>query len=166
MLADAGVGEAAVVAALFRESFVETFGALYSAENLAMFLSEKSAAVFAAELADPGFAFQIAWQDGRAIGFAKLGPPDLPVETPAGTVELRQIYVLERATGGGIGAMLMGWVMQTARERGARHLQLSVYTDNHRARRFYLQRGFAEVGAYRFMVGDHADEDIVMRVLL
>ena len=166
MLTDANVAEAGVVATLFRASFVETFGALYTAENLARFLAEKSQGVFAAELADPQFAFQIAWQDGEAIGFAKLGPPELPVETPPATIELRQLYVLERATGGGVGAMLMEWARRETRTRQARHLQLSVYTDNHRARRFYQHHGFAEVGQYHFMVGDHADEDVVLRVVL
>jgi ribosomal protein S18 acetylase RimI-like enzyme len=43
------------------------------------------------------------------------------------------------------------------------HIQLSVYIDNDRARRFYERYGFAAVGRYHFMVGAHADEDIVMR---
>jgi RimJ/RimL family protein N-acetyltransferase len=42
-------------------------------------------------------------------------------------------------------------------------MQLSVYIDNHRARRCYERYGFVGVGRYRFMVGAHADEDVVMR---
>ena len=53
--------------------------------------------------------------------------------------------------------------LDEARRRGGAHLQLTVYVDNHRARRFYDRRGFAEVGRYDFMVGNHADEDIIMR---
>ena len=56
--------------------------------------------------------------------------------------------------------------LATARERGADELFLSVFTDNARARRFYERRGFAPVGTYHFMVGTHADEDIVMRLAL
>ena len=58
----------------------------------------------------------------------------------------------------------MAWVIATARERGAADLFLSVFIDNHRARRFYARYGFEEVGSYAFMVGTHADEDIVMRL--
>ena len=45
-------------------------------------------------------------------------------------------------------------------------MQLTVYVDNHRAKAFYERRGFVEVGRYDFMVGNHADEDIIMRVAL
>jgi RimJ/RimL family protein N-acetyltransferase len=54
-------------------------------------------------------------------------------------------------------------VLDTAVRRGADELYLSVFTDNHRARRFYERHGFQPVGRYHFMVGDHADEDIIMR---
>ena len=37
---------------------------------------------------------------------------------------------------------------------------------NHRARRFYERYGFEEIGVYTFMVGDHADEDHLMRLAL
>ena len=160
------IDQAGLVASLFRESFVETFGHLYAAEDLAAFLAEKTEAAFAREISDPSFAFVLASEGDDPIGFAKLGPPELPVETPPATIELRQIYVLERATGRGVGAQLMDWATQTAKVRQADHLQLSVYVDNHRARRFYARRGFVEIGPYHFMVGNHADEDIVMRLAL
>ena len=43
---------------------------------------------------------------------------------------------------------------------------LSVYVDNHRARRFYARNGFEDRGRYAFMVGAHADEDRLMRRML
>ena len=100
------------------------------------------------------------------IAFAKLGPPQLPF-TPTGTpAELRQLYVLGPWQGAGVAATLMDWVIATARTGGATELFLSVFTDNHRARRFYDRYGFEAVGTYAFMVGTHADEDIVMRLAL
>ena len=39
-----------------------------------------------------------------------------------------------------------------------------MYVDNHRARRFYERYGFEAVGRYTFMVGNHADEDHLMRL--
>ena len=166
-LVEPTVADADIVADLFRESFIETFGHLYAAEDLALFLARKTSAHFARELADSAFHFRLALDPaGSALGFVKLGPPDFPVETPPGTIELRQIYVLEIATGRGIGAQLMDWATAYAKSLGARHLQLSVYTDNHRARRFYAKRGYTEIASYRFMVGNHADEDIIMRVAL
>ena len=45
----------------------------------------------------------------------------------------------------------------------ADELYLTVFIENHRARRFYDRYGFEAVGRYDFMVGNHADEDIIMR---
>lgn len=160
---DADPSDAALVAELFEQSFVQTFGHLYRNEDLTAFLAGVSPEAFAAEIASSDFAIRIAEEDGQAIGFAKLGPPSLPVDTPPASAELRQIYVLEPWQGRGIAKELYEWVERQARARGSAHLQLTVYVDNHRARRFYDRYGFEEVGRYDFMVGSHADEDIIMR---
>jgi GNAT superfamily N-acetyltransferase len=163
---DVTQGDAAMVAGLFARCFVETFAHLYEPQNLDAFLAGVTAEAFAKEIADPGFALRVAEVDGEPIGFAKLGPADLPVETPAGTMELRQIYVLKPWQGQGVAQQLYEWTESTARSRGAAHLQLTVYIENHRARRFYDRRGFVPVGRYDFMVGSQADEDIIMRKAL
>jgi len=60
----------------------------------------------------------------------------------------------------------MDWSLDQAAKRAAREMYLTVYTDNHLARRFYDRYGFEAVGRYEFMVGNHADEDIIMRKML
>jgi diamine N-acetyltransferase len=159
----ATVDDSALVARLFEQSFVETFGHLYAKADLAAFVSGITPESFAEEIADPGFVIRIAEVDGEAVGFAKLGPPSLPDEPPPATIELRQIYVLKPWQGTGIAKHLYDWAEAEALERGARHIQLTVYIDNDRARRFYGRRGFAEAGRYDFLVGNHVDEDIIMR---
>ena len=120
---------------------------------------------FASEIDDPHYAFRLAEEDdGRLAGFIKLGPPNLPVDTPPHSIELRQLYVLTPWQGEGIAAKLTDWAFDEARRRECKHIQLSVYIDNHRARRFYEKRGFVEVGRYEFKVGNHIDDDRVMRV--
>lgn len=160
---DATPADAKAIASLFERSFTDTFGQLYRPEDLADFLSSMAAGRFAGELADARFAFRVAEDEQGLIGYVKLGPPELPVETPPDTVELCQLYVLRGWHGAGVASTLMDWAMDTARNMGAHHLQLSVYVDNHRARRFYERYGFVPVGRYDFMVGSHADEDIVLR---
>ncbi|MEO5640514.1 MAG: GNAT family N-acetyltransferase [Sphingomicrobium sp.] len=166
ILRDVTVAEAALVCDLFRTSFVATFGPLYAPDDLAIFMAEVTPAAFAREIADPDFRFQLAMVDGEPAGFAKVAPPGLPGFTPADSRELRQLYVLDRFTGIGVGPALMDWVFEDAKSGGARHLQLSVYVDNHRAKRFYERRGFKLIGPYTFMVGNHADEDLIMRAKL
>lgn len=162
---DAAETDAEALAALFRESFCATFGHLYSPADLDSFLEGHAADGWARQLRDETIAVRIAECRG-AIGLAKIGPLKLPVETFAPAVELRQIYVLHRMHGAGVAANLMGWAIDEARRRGAAELYLSVYTDNPRAQRFYAKYGFVEVGPCVFMVGNHADEDIIMKLVL
>jgi ribosomal protein S18 acetylase RimI-like enzyme len=160
---DARVEDAAELAALFRETFTETFGHLYRADDLAAFLGEHTPEHWAEQLRDPQFAVRIAERDGMAVGLAKLGPVKLPVDDKANALELRQLYVAAEVRGSGIAAELMEWLVREARERGAAALYLSVYTDNERAQRFYRRYGFVSVGPCVFMVGSQPDEDVIMR---
>jgi diamine N-acetyltransferase len=163
---DATAHDAATMARLGAQSFTETFGHLYTAENLAAFLETHSEANWLAELTDPRFAVRLAESGGEAMGFAKVGPPSLPFAVEEGSAELRQLYVLKPWQGAGVARVLMDWVIEQARRRGAGALFLSVFVDNIRAQRFYQRYGFTALGRYDFMVGTHADEDIVMRLAL
>ena len=163
---NAGPNDAETLAELGRRSFVETFGHLYADEDLAAFLDTHNAASWAQELADQAFAIRIGEVDGQAMAYAKIGPPKLPFEPRGQAVELRQFYVLSDWHGSGAAGELMRWVIDTARRRGGDDLYLSVFVDNARARAFYARYGFIEEGRYAFMVGAHADEDIVMRLTL
>ena len=82
--------------------------------------------------------------------------PSPPV--PAGAAELKQLYLLKPWHGSGVAHALMEWAIAEARESGAAHMALSVYSDNHRARRFYARYGLVEIGANVFMVGATAIE--------
>ena len=162
----AGPDDAAAVAAIGRQSFTETFGHLYTPENLAAFLTNHNEENWRLELSDPRFVVRLGEADGRLAAYAKLGPPSLPFEVRGPTIELRQFYVLEPWHGSGAAREMMEWVLAEARRRGAEEIYLSVFIDNHRARRFYDRYGFEPVGRYDFMVGNHADEDIIMRLRL
>lgn len=160
------VADAEAIAALMADCFTATFGHLYDPADLAHFLDGLTLERWRAELADPAFAFLLAEVDGVAVGFAKLGPHSLPVEPAGPMIELRQLYLLGSQQGSGLAARMMERVIAIARERGAGELFLSVYVDNHRARRFYERYGFEAIGVYTFMVGNHADEDHLMRLVL
>ena len=163
---NATAADAELMSRLGPATFSETFGHLYSPENLAAFLLNHKVENWMKELTDPRFTVRIAEQDGEAVGFAKVGPPGLPFEVTAPTAELRQLYVLKPWQGTGVAQALMDWVVEEARRRGAEQVFLSVFIDNIRAQRFYARYGFEAVGTYAFMVGSHADEDIIMRAFL
>jgi ribosomal protein S18 acetylase RimI-like enzyme len=96
----------------------------------------------------------------------KLGPVKIPVEIERPAILLDQLYVLKEHHGAGVARELMDWALDEARARGAEEIYLTVFVDNHRARRFYDRYGFEAAGRYDFMVGNHADEDIIMRKAL
>jgi len=162
-------GDGPELAAMARTCFTETFGTLYSAENLAAFLEQ----VFGpnglpSQIDDPAFTIRLATDTGRIVGFAKLGPNALPFPQAddANAVELYQLYVASTHHGDGVGPALLDWAITTARGQGADTLALSVYVDNHRAKRFYARYGFVDVGRYDFPVGDQIDEDRLMVLAL
>lgn len=163
---DATAADLPAIDRVFRQSFCDTFADLYDPPDLAAFFASFTPEAWAGEFADPRYRFRVAEVDGEIVGYLKLGPSALPVETDKRALELRQIYVLKAHHGSGIAAALSEWAIDEARRGGFEELYLTVYVDNHRARRFYDRYGFEAVGRYEFMVGSHADEDIIMRKAL
>jgi diamine N-acetyltransferase len=163
---DSELADGAALRELFAESFIETFGHLYRPADLEEFLETNSEAKWQANLTDPQVAIRVAEIDGELAGFVELAPKKLPYETASPALELRRLYLRSSAHGRGIADELMKWALQEAAARGAHELVLSVYVDNHRARRFYERHGFEAVGRYDFMVGSHADEDLILRHII
>lgn len=162
----AAADDAAALAELGARTFTSTFGHLYQPSDLEIFLQNHTPENWEKELQDPAFEVRVAEQGGRMVGYVKLGPPHLPFEPRGEAAELRQLYVVEEMKGQGVADALIKWVIDRARDKRADYLYLSVFTENHRARRFYEKYGFEMEGTYAFMVGTHADEDIVMRLRL
>ena len=162
----ATVDDAATLDRLFDTSFSDAFAHLYSPEDLATFLGSFGIADWEAELGDPRYAFRIGEADGVPVGYVKLGPLKIPVETERPALLLHQVYVLKEHHGAGIARGLMDWTIDEARRRGAEELYLTVFIENHRAKAIYERYGFEAVGRYAFMVGRQADEDVIMRKML
>ena len=162
----ASAADVETVDGIFRTGFCDTFAHLYRPEDLDAFLGKFTREAWLAEINDPAYLFRLAEANGEAAGFIKLGPLSLPVEPEAKAIELRQLYVLKQWHGSGIAKELTDWFLAEARRREAADVYLTVYTDNHRARRFYERYGFEVIGPYAFMVGEQADEDLIMRLKL
>jgi ribosomal protein S18 acetylase RimI-like enzyme len=160
---DATPADAATLDGIFDSSFCDTFAHLYRPADLDAFLSSFGVADWEAQLCNRAYAFRLAEVDGEAVGYVKLGPMKLPIETVRPAILLDQIYILTGYHGVGIAHGLMDWAIDEARRRGGEELYLTVYIENHRARRFYDRYGFDDVGRYEFKVGNHVDEDVIMR---
>lgn len=157
------------LARLGRESFVAKFGTLYRPEDLAEFLeSTHSEAAVAAEFADPNKLYCLAERDGALVGYCKLsltcGWPEYA--RGANAIEIKQLYTAPEMSGQGLGAALMDWVFAQAKERQADEIQLSVWSGNDGAQRFYARYGFAKVADIQFRVGEQLDDEFLFALLL
>lgn len=159
--------DAAGIAGLFRRSFTATFGHLYPPEDLAGFLADCSEGRFRQECAGPDCAVLLGEDvEGRLLGYCTLGPQDLGIRSDRPWWVLRQLYLDEDAKGTGLALALMNAAIAESCARGMAEIYLTVWVDNHRARRFYDRQGFLEVGSYAFRVGNTIDDDRILKLPL
>jgi GNAT superfamily N-acetyltransferase len=126
-------------------------------------MREHGAARYAAWLKAPGYRLWIAEVEGGApVGYAVLGPVDLPLETSVQDMELKRIYLLHRFHGEGVGRRLLHTALDAAVATGTSRLLLGVYDSNHRALAFYARHGFVEAGRKPFQVGSRVYDDLVL----
>jgi ribosomal protein S18 acetylase RimI-like enzyme len=157
------------LSALGRESFADKFGHMYRPEDLAAFLEEThSHSALAAELANPERRYRLAEIDGSLAGYCKLAIPSSLSEhhDAARPIEIKQLYTAPGLTGRGIGAALMDWATDEARAYDADAIQLSVWSGNTDAQRFYARYGFANVADIEFWVGEKCDEEFLFALRL
>jgi diamine N-acetyltransferase len=161
---DATLEDAALLAKLGADTFVETFGNLYKPSDLAQFLATVHAEqAVAAQFAKNGVAYRLALTpEGAPIGFAKIGPLALPADT-RGLVggELYQLYIFKAYHGKGVADALMAWALATLQAHGAQAIYLSVFSQNPRAQRFYQRYGFTHHKDYVFKVGTQEDAEFI-----
>jgi ribosomal protein S18 acetylase RimI-like enzyme len=160
--------EAQQLADLGRDTFVATFGHLYSPVNLDSFLrATYGSEVQAGQLTDSKYGIQVAVKDSRFVGYVKVGANSIPFAEPGrNTGELKQLYVRPDLFGSGLAPRLMEWGMTWLRSRGYQDILLSVFSQNLRAQRFYERYGFIKLADHFFMVGDHRDEEFIFRARL
>ena len=143
-------------------TFAHKFGELYDPRDLGAFLADAYGEdTVRAETANGAFVHRLLLDGDRLIGFVKLRrPSDYASHSDAtNPIALSQLYVRPGRTGYGFGARLLDWSLRHARRAGHDAVQLSVYSDNIAAQRFYARHGFAKIAQIDFMVGRHRDDE-------
>jgi len=166
-LRPAGPDDAPALAELATEAFVAAFGHLYRREDLGAFLAEhRTAEVYRQALADPGTRIAVAELDDTLAGYALIHwPSEFAAESDAARpLALHQLYCAPEMTGRGIGAALMDWALGEAGARGCDAVQLSVWSENFAAQRFYVRYGFSKIADIGFMVGTQRDEEFLLEL--
>lgn len=157
------------LAKLGEESFCAKFAYLYSAKDLNAFLEQAySVKGVTGDFNDPNLIYQLA-EDGEGLtGFCKIARESSyaahsNARRPAA---LNQLYTAPDKTGRGIGTALMDWTMAEAASLGADAVQLSVYSENPGAQRFYERYGFEKIADIEFWVGSQCDHEYLYEVRL
>jgi diamine N-acetyltransferase len=156
--------DAAVLAALARDTFFDTFASTNDATDMALHLERAyGEAQQGAELTSPEIITLLVEDGGTAVAYAQVRTGHVPdcVEGPA-PIELWRFYVMRDWHGRGIAQALMDRVVADARATGAQTLWLGVWEKNPRARAFYGKCGFVDVGEHVFLFGTDPQTDRVM----
>lgn len=100
------------------------------------------------------------------IGYVTACPAHLPhPDVAPGDGEIQRLYILQGHQGSGRGTLLLKKALEWLERDGPRTLWIGVWSENYGAQRFYARHGFEIVGDYSFMVGDHADHELITRRL-
>ncbi|WDI31811.1 GNAT family N-acetyltransferase [Hyphococcus flavus] len=156
--------DAETLSRIGKSTFIETFGHLYKPDDLNAFLKKShDASVYEKLTGDPRSQAWLVEQDGDAIGYASVGPCDLPVpDLPNNAGELQRLYMLEKAHGMGVGTKLLRLALDWL-DAHFEHVFVSVYAENKGAQKLYKRHGFEKIHDYFFMVGEHPDPEWIMK---
>ena len=155
---------AAPLSELGAATFTESFGDLYSPEDLAFFVNENhSEAAYRRDLKLVDHHVWIAQEQDQYLGYAMIKPNSLPCSLPdCNVIELCRIYVRKDHHGKSIGQKLIDAAFIGARQVGYNYMTLSVWSQNFGGHRFYRRNGFEKIGEYQFPVGEQLDDEWIM----
>ena len=146
-------------------TYYETFAHLNTAEDMAAYLEDAfNVERLTQEFNDPNSAFYFLYTDGNLAGYLKLN--EVPSQTDindAESLEIERIYVSSEFQGAGLGRYLMEQAIAIAKERKKKYAWLGVWEKNEKAIRFYKKNGFYEIGTHKFVMGEDAQTDYIMR---
>jgi len=120
--------------------------------------------IISAEIECPDSVFYFACINEEPAAYLKINF-DRQIDELEGVrgVQIERIYVLQAFQGRGLGAEMLGWAEQCARETGAECLWLSVWQKSPRSVDFYKKNGFTICGTEIFWLGNDPQTDWLMK---
>jgi ribosomal protein S18 acetylase RimI-like enzyme len=151
-----------------RQTFLETFSAGNTDENMQKYLDESlSKTKLTTELDDQNAEFYFATLDDNVIGYLKINFGQSQTELQDDkALEIERIYVLNDYQGKAVGQILYDKAIQIARQKNADYIWLGVWEENHKAINFYRKNGFVEFDKHIFKLGYDEQTDIMMKLKL
>lgn len=161
----ARIEDAELIADLSRQTFIETFAARNTKENMDKFLKESfSEEILINEVGAPNNIFLLASEDEQPVGYVMLKEDNNPPELSGiKSIEVSRIYITQSYLGKGIGKLMMKECINIAIERKKDFIWLGVWEHNIRAIDFYLKWGFQKFSTHIFKLGDDNQTDWLMK---
>jgi diamine N-acetyltransferase len=159
----AEVLDASNLAALSRQVFSSTYGAVLSAATLSTHLElHLNAKVFEQDILGQQVIFWLATIENDLVGFIKLERTSSPVcLDSSSSIELMKLYVSLERQNLGIGQGLLEVAVQNL-DAEFDTVWLLVWEHNPRAIGFYEKQGFQKIGRQNVMVVETVFHDFVM----
>ncbi len=160
----ADVADAAIIAALSRQTFTETFAEMNSKENMDMFLEKQfTTDMLMQEVQMPDNIFLLAYDADKPVGYAAMRDGNiLPELKEKAAIEIARIYATQQSIGKGVGKALMQKCIDIAVEKKKEIVWLGVWEKNERAIKFYHKWGFEKFSTHVFQLGTDPQTDWLM----
>jgi ribosomal protein S18 acetylase RimI-like enzyme len=159
-------GDAPTLASLGARLFTETYGPTHPEPELSRYLARSFSVEGVREaISETGASmFMVEDSSGVPIAYAYMrASPEPPTGVDGSHVfEIVRFYVDGATQGRGVGAALMSFCFDDARERGADVLWLQVWKEAPWAVGFYHRMGFLVVGSAPFYFGEQIGDDHIM----
>ena len=159
----ATINDAAVLEALSKKTFYETFTGTCTDEDMQDFLQEYfNASIIAKELTDENDLYFLAMVDEVPAGYIRMMEDysNFEMMLKWKALELKRIYVLGEFHGKGIAQKLMNFFLNFAAEKKYEVVWLGVWEHNIRAQKFYEKYAFVNSGyTHDFPIGSTPQTD-------
>ena len=162
----ATISDLEVIQEISKQTFIETFAAVNTPENMENYVRENfNSQQLALEVNNRESSFYLASLENKIIGYMKLNFGDSQTEIHSlQAMEIHRIYVLEAFHGKKIGQLLLNEAILIGQHAGVDSIWLGVWEKNHKAIEFYSKNDFVEFDKHIFTLGNDVQTDLLMEL--
>jgi ribosomal protein S18 acetylase RimI-like enzyme len=160
----ADLPDAPILEKVSKETFIETFAAQNTKEDMDLFLTACfNLDAIKSEISDVKTGYYMAFLNNELAGYVKVrkaGDAGIP---QLNCLEIARIYVYEKFQNKKIGAALMQFAVDLAKNENLEVIWLGVWEHNPKAIEFYIRWGFEVFGEHVFKLGTDLQNDLLMK---
>jgi len=156
--------DAQLISELSAVTFFDTFKGTCTDEDMQGFIEQYfNKEQVLSELQNADDFYFIAFVDDRAAGYIRIKEEvsDVEIVKKHKAIELKRIYVLKEYHSRKVGAALMNFALDFAKQKNYDLIWLGVWEHNERAKSFYKKFGFEDSGVeHPFPIGNTPQTDV------